>query len=303
MNKMSETLQSLVKAIEARCYGTGMTFRAVELSKNNGTVRYGVQVENSNSSIGEVVYVEDILCLLESGEVDEEEAAEAFENVFIDSWSYENNKVEDFVNKVISGKESILANVKYNLVNREWNAELLSKVPYKEVLDLVAIYEITSENGEFSTKVTYELMKHYGITIQELEEAASKNRREYIIKDIFDVLIDMLSKGRRAEELEKMKRQPGSFDMYVITAKSKIKGASAMLYPENFESLAKELHSDLYIIPCSIHELIVMPTYLEIPPEVITGYIQLINVENVEPEERLSNHVYFYKRGSMQVVM
>ena len=91
--------------------------------------------------------------------------------------------------------------------------------------------------------------------------------------------------------------------MYVITAKSKIKGASAMLYPENFESLAKELHSDLYIIPCSIHELIVMPTYLEIPPEVITGYIQLINVENVEPEERLSNHVYFYKRGSMQVVM
>lgn len=296
MNKMSETLQSLVKAIEARCYGTGMTFRAVELSKNNGTVRYGVQVGNSNSSIGEVVYVEDILCLLESGEVDEEEAAEAFENVFIDSWSYENNKV-------ISGKESILANVKYNLVNREWNAELLSKVPYKEVLDLVAIYEITSENGELSTKVTYELMKHYGITKQELEEAASKNKREYITKDIFDVLIDMLSKDRRAKELEKMKRQLGGFDMYVITAKSKIKGASAMLYPENFESLAKELLSDLYIIPCSIHELIVMPTYLEIPPEVITGYIQLINVENVEPEERLSNHVYFYKRGSMQVVM
>lgn len=29
MNKISETLQSLVKAIEARCYGTGMTFRAV----------------------------------------------------------------------------------------------------------------------------------------------------------------------------------------------------------------------------------------------------------------------------------
>lgn len=304
---MKETLQKLIEAVEARCYGTGILFEPVELQKNNGVTRYGVQVQIEESKLAKVVYVEDIISMMKSGKLDKEEAAEEFEKVYIKVCQLmisEEQSVKDFADDIFQGKEKILENVKYTLLNRKWNKTMLCKIPHKTVLDLIAVYELISKNGKFSCKITYEMMEKYGITIQELDEAAKKNKEEYIINNIFDAMISMFpDEDNKIKELEEAKEQCCDFPQYVITCKSKIKGASVMLYPEYFETLANKLHSDLYIIPSSIHEIIVMPDDLGIPADEVTNVISMVNGESLEAEYKLSDHVYLYKRGSMQIVM
>ena len=47
--------------------------------------------------------------------------------------------------------------------------------------------------------------------------------------------------------------------MHIMTNKYQINGASVLLYHGLLDGLAEKLGTDLYVIPSSIHELIIMP--------------------------------------------
>ena len=52
--------------------------------------------------------------------------------------------------------------------------------------------------------------------------------------------------------------EESSIPLYALTNKEKIFGASAMLYSEKVKELADKLHSDLLIIPSSLHETLLI---------------------------------------------
>ena len=91
--------------------------------------------------------------------------------------------------------------------------------------------------------------------------------------------------------------------MYVVSNKKNLFGASAILYSDYLEEWAEELECDLYVIPSSVHELLVMPVAHAYSGEEITEMIREINRTQVAREEILSDHVYIYRRNEGRITM
>ena len=64
---------------------------------------------------------------------------------------------------------------------------------------------------------------------------------------------------------------------------------------------SKVLNKDLYILPSSTHEVLLLPHEKKIEAEELAYMIQSINSENVPREEWLSDHAYFYRREDDKV--
>ena len=52
---------------------------------------------------------------------------------------------------------------------------------------------------------------------------------------------------------------PWCSNLYVLTNKSRINGAAGIMYEGVLKKLADKLESDMYILPSSIHEVIILP--------------------------------------------
>ena len=58
--------------------------------------------------------------------------------------------------------------------------------------------------------------------------------------------------------------------LYAMSNSSNLHGASAMLYPEYIQEFAVEKECDFYILPSSIHEILLMPAEEGINPQDLT---------------------------------
>jgi len=85
-------------------------------------------------------------------------------------------------------------------------------------------------------------------------------------------------------------------NMFVLTNERRFCGAAVMLYSKLLHKIAMRLGKDLLIIPSSIHEVIIMPDRGEYSIEELSNFVRNINEEAVEQEERLTNHIYIYRR-------
>ena len=82
--------------------------------------------------------------------------------------------------------------------------------------------------------------------------------------------------------------------MFVATNKSKINGASVILYDGLLAKFAEKVGGDFYILPSSIHETILLPAAGDMDVDYLIGMVRSINAAEVSPEEILSDNVYKY---------
>lgn len=296
---MNATVEKLVKAVEERVAPKGYTVSLTKWKKNNVGDKSGIQIRKKDSTIGVIVYTDRYLVGIENGVLNVDRAADEIAQHIEDkevAGGY--SDVQEFA-KAVKSKEGILENVRYSLANKKWNEADLDSYPHKDYLDLVVFYEARNKNASMSVKITNDIMHNFGITFEELDEAANNNRDSYVVKDILSVLASSMPIG--TEEIEEMRRaQAGGPQIYVLTNERGVKGASALLYPELIEDIAKRENSDLIVIPSSIHEILVV-TCCEMHKDDISQMVQEVNSQHVDEQERLSDHSYFYKRGSMQI--
>ncbi len=92
--------------------------------------------------------------------------------------------------------------------------------------------------------------------------------------------------------------QEGEIPMYVLTNIMHFNGAAAMLYSDIISDFAEELETDFYILPSSIHEVILIPKVPDLEKQVLEQMVREVNQEEVDQQERLSDQVYCYWRGS-----
>ena len=85
--------------------------------------------------------------------------------------------------------------------------------------------------------------------------------------------------------------------MYVLSNKSRINGASCILYKDILKDFAMVVDKDLYVLPSSIHEVILLPSDGTQESEQLKEMVREINQSQVEKEEVLSDSVYYYRRS------
>lgn len=201
--------------------------------------------------------------------------------------------------------ENARKNIVYRLVNTERNRELLSDIPHMEFMDLSIIFKCLvsqDKSGTVSMLVHNAHTKLWGVTVEKLYQTAKENTQRiegYGIKSIAEA-VHGLMKPKNAEGFiydGSVTEFLGRMPMYVLSNKKYIGGSACMLYPSLLGDFADAAGSSLYIIPSSIHELLLLPAgNFGGSREEIKSIIKEINNTQMQPEEVLSYSLYCYDR-------
>jgi hypothetical protein len=102
--------------------------------------------------------------------------------------------------------------------------------------------------------------------------------------------------GITKEEIE-------SCQLYVLTNDCRINGAACMLYENMLKDFADRIGSNLYILPSSIHEVIILPKFAMFNKQELINMVRDVNSEGVAVDEVLSYTVYEYDRETGELSM
>ncbi len=197
--------------------------------------------------------------------------------------------------------EYVKDKVAFQLINLEKNADFLKGVPYRAYLDLAVIYRVILDigpSGITSCVVTKGLMEHMGVSEEELYEAAYRMTPVLLaprVYTMYEMLCEMKKRGKDEKGPEVDEMLAAALDSHMWVASNNIKqfGAYILLYPCYFESLSEE-NKDYYIIPSSVHELIILPTDIGEGVSDLEEMIRYVNENELSAEECLSDTLYRY---------
>ncbi len=200
-------------------------------------------------------------------------------------------------------------NIVMVLINTAQNRELLSNVPSRSILDLSIVYKwiLSKEDGGLSSIIiTNKLADELNMTEENLYNIAYRNTKNIFpitIRNMNEVLKDILLKdGEPEEDILEMINLNNEPMMFVISNDMGINGSSSILYDETLELLTSKLGSDIFILPSSIHELIVVSAK-GANPEDLANMVSEVNTSEVSEEERLSYSVYHYSRNTKALTL
>lgn len=189
--------------------------------------------------------------------------------------------------------------LRIRLIRRKGNRALLEEVPHRiHPMGAETVYvKFEEKNGGavWGMHVTHLLLEAWDISRDELFETALKNSQE---KEglLFHPLEKELDRLMGREQLGNEAADQNA--LYLLSNQSKRHGASVLLYPGVLELVYKKLGGDYYILPSSLHEVLVISKESDIPPGVLKSTVKAVNREEVCPEERLGNGIYEYRGES-----
>lgn len=91
--------------------------------------------------------------------------------------------------------------------------------------------------------------------------------------------------------------------MRVLTNSKRVHGAACILYPGVLDEVAQETGGSFFILPSSVHEVIILPDAGNGDGERLKEIIRMVNTTQVAPEEVLSDTLYRYDTAEKMVVM
>lgn len=277
--------------------------------KNNGIVLRGITVELKGVCANPTAYVEDCYeDYLNGAEFDRIclKMADVYENARLD--------VEPDLTFMHDAGE-LKKNVYCKLINTVRNETLLENVPHMEFLNLSAVFYVILKDfssGYGTILLDNGFLKGMDITIDELYECAVTNNRADLGTCVvpMEQLLLELAVDKGYSEAEAMKNEIRErmaagdvLPMFVVTNKYKHNGAACMLDDVFLNDLGDTLESDFFILPSSIHELIVIPgSACDGNVDELKEMVKTVNCTELAPGEILSDSIYMYDREAEKVL-
>ena len=246
------------REVEKRA-GENYRVKLNDVMKNNGVVLRGITLMQDDSNISPTIYLNPYYDAYENGDTT---LGTVIDEV-IDT--YERNKINRSIDmKFFLNYETVKSRIIFKLINTEKNRELLRDVPYIPFHDLSIVFQcLVSEErfGNASILIHNVHLQLWKVNARELYECALENTpllQGYELADMNTVLEEMKALGGiDDEEIEDMQQE---VPMYVLSNKSRINGASCILYKDILKDFAMVVDKDLYVLPSSIHEVILLPS-------------------------------------------
>lgn len=85
---------------------------------------------------------------------------------------------------------------------------------------------------------------------------------------------------------------PDEAGMFVATCNNGVNGAGCIFYPEFMDQAAEKLQGDFFVLPSSVHEVILLPDNGQMDFHELEAMVRQINETEVAPQDRLSDSVY-----------
>lgn len=291
-------LDMIANCIKDIYHGEVIAERCIAM-KNNGVQKIGIMLRKKGEQIAPNFYIEQQFQEWKEGTRSLQDIAENLCHIFESELEANHHLAET----ICFEWETMKKNVFLRLVNREKNKELLAKVPYMEFMDLAIIYFYSlaiSEDVQGTLILTKEHQNFLGVTTEELHQAAEKNTKQRYPAKVYQ-MGDLVAKVKKTLGIELLEPATEESFMYVLSNETGLFGAISVFFQEELKKIADQLGHNLYILPSSIHEMILVPDYNIFLPEKFLEMVQDINTTQVQETEILSDSVYYYDRAVEQL--
>ncbi len=247
------------------------------VTKNNGTRRTGILFKQEDSNLAPTIYLEEFYQKYLKGQ----QVPDLADSICSIYQEIRVKKTCDCQN--LFDFNHVKEHIVYKLIRRDANEELLKQIPYEPFLDLAVVYYIQIDNTRFGSaaiQIRNEHLRYWRVEKEEIRRLAEKNTPRIY-----------------PAQIQKIVRF-----MYVATNEQCSLGAAVMRYPDFLEKVRGMIRGDFYILPSSIHEVILVPESFGLEPERMAEMVKEINQTGVAPEEVLSDSVYYFDGEEIRIV-
>ncbi|ADL36532.1 hypothetical protein bpr_IV168 (plasmid) [Butyrivibrio proteoclasticus B316] len=271
---MNITVNSIIEELTNRGY-----IVSEQTCIKNGIEKKGVSVKKSEEDrIAPTLYLEEVVEDAEERNMTLSEVVDSLENLVSREFSFD-------VDKLFSA-DYLAEHIRIG-VQREGTEELIKKTSEFEGIEEY-LYIADTNNGEsFSIKLKPRMAEQAGLTEEYLFEVAERNNHEeFTAQPLMNLIAQMMGTDSFGSDGEVA-------PMYVLSNKSNIKGASAMLDKKGIAELADRIGvHEFVLLPSSIHECILVPKTSEVDMKMFENMVKEVNATTVDPLERLVDRAY-----------
>lgn len=259
-----------------------------EVRKNNGVILQGLIILSEEKNLSPTIYLNSFWEMYVSGT-----SMERILRMVLDV--YENNIPKENVDMTFFREyEKVRPRICYRLVNTRKNRSLLEQVPHVDLLDLSLCFYYAYEDETLGTGAILlhnNHMEMWNCTTEMLMREAVRNTEQIFPRQLLGM----------GELLEEYTGEKMDIPMRVLTNSQRCHGATCIVYPGALKDISEQMEDNLYILPSSIHEVILLPAQEVTDEDKMQAIIREVNRSCVNPEEILSDSLYFYDRRSNRI--
>lgn len=284
--------EELAKAISEQ--NENLIVEVSDVQKNNGLMLKGITICTKDCNISPVIYTNAFY----EHELSTDEAVSKIMEIYNahkdDMSNFDTNIVQNFD----AVKDKIIARV----INKNRNEVITNSCPHAQFGDLVVTFVIFVAReplgGIASIKITNEMMNSWKINLGQLIEAAYTNTKKLLPLEVLtmsEILKQMMEHaGGLSPEMEAELAAPDHL-MYVVSNTSRQFGAYFITDREALMEVASKIKEDqFFILPSSIHEMIVIPESQVEDTDALITMVKEVNATQVAPDEVLTDNVYSF---------
>lgn len=296
-----EFLENVRKEVESR-YDSNVSVTLNHVMKNNGTELDGITIMEKDKNIAPTIYINSFYDRYMEGV-----SLKAVVSEIIRIYNQNKNSININAD-YFENYENVRKTIVYKLVNYQKNKKLLEDVPYKRVLDLAVVFYclIEQRKGVSATALIHnEHLRIWNVTEDEIYNDALKNTPVLLAGSIVPMskILSEIAGTAPVDNDEKVCEYTGEDILYVLTNSSRVNGAACILYDNLLKKFANDVHSDLYILPSSVHEVIIVPKKNAFDKSELADMVREVNEQGVSQDEILSDNVYEYNRKNGLITM
>lgn len=272
------------------------TLRLDEVNKSGDVRLHGLSLIKGNNGTAPILYLEPFFEMHQMGWPAEEllqKIAEKYNEIV---------KNVPEINIPDMAFESIKDNLRVRLVYNRTNYNYLAEHVYKDVgcgYCLVVYADLSDKLFDGAViNIRKDMLNKFdlneGELIKSAMEGSVKNcpaRLTYLSDEM-----DAMMHGTSSEDILKTEKRMPSKGPMVLTTEDRFGGAATLFYPGVADHIAKILDWDYFILPSSVHEMIIIPSDGTVSAKELALMVKTVNANEVSKEEQLGNRVLFYDR-------
>lgn len=191
--------------------------------------------------------------------------------------------------------------LRVEICDPELNQERLDDLVHEIHGDYASLYYVDMPELDGSIAVTNRLLTTWNVSKEQLhaDAIAADKKREPVFCKMSDFMVYQFTRMKPRNLLqEKEYTVPSNLiiPMYYLTNIQNSKGASLIFHEDIMEKIGDILQSDYYVLPSSLHEMIIIPYNSNMPLKEMVRMVHEINEGHVVPEAHLSDKIQFYSR-------
>ncbi len=282
--------------------GGGYEARSITNTRNNGITRRGILIRRLEDRVAPAIYLDGYYEDFCGGT----QLSDIVRDVLYIYRGSAGKEAKPELRELNLSRESILSGLTVRIISYDRNADLLQELPHIRFLNLAAVFQIVvyrTTEGMGTIRFTREhyetCLRHEGrelMTPKELFRLALNNTEQQFPAKLssMELMLQSLAKGEKVPGLAyrsgRAKEEQSS--LYVLTNSEGINGAGCLLYPGLLKELLEYFRTAFYILPSSIHEVLLLPAKKPVEREELNDMIREINLTQVPQEEVLSDCAY-----------